>query len=89
MIRAIMLQVPRNVRTQLCQEALDRLGNGSADPAPAVRCAAAAALGALLHFDALCGVDPVTLQRVCARAQAAAHSDGQRYPAGTQSTAFS
>lgn len=75
-------QVPRSLRAQLCQEALDRLRGCSGDPAPAVRRAAAAALGVLLHFDTLCDVDPAALQRTCVLAQIDGCAGAQQFPAG-------
>lgn len=77
-----MSQVPRSTRTQLCQEALDRLTSCSVDGAPIVRKAAAAALGILLHFDSLCDQDPAMLQRACALAEVSQHDGGQNLSPG-------
>ena len=77
-----VLQVPRSMRAQLHQEALDRLASCTTDGAPMVRRAAAAALGMLLHFDSLCDLDPAMLHRTCALAESSGHAGSQWSSAG-------
>ena len=75
-------QVPRSIRAQLYQEALDRLASYTVDRAPMVRQAAAAALGMLLHFDSLCDLHPAMLHRTCVLAEASRYGGEQWRSAG-------